>query len=108
VAPVPMFFILHPYHPFMVTKVSKSSPYALIMVLLWCNKKHCANSTKQNEYFVVLNYNYGSLLFTHFVALFSVLNPIGTVPIFVGLTQNDPKRALAHFFMDSHKRFHTS
>jgi multiple antibiotic resistance protein len=27
-----------------------------------------------------------------FVALFSVLNPIGTVPIFVGLTQNDPKK----------------
>lgn len=26
-----------------------------------------------------------------FVALFSVLNPIGTVPIFVGLTQNDIK-----------------
>jgi multiple antibiotic resistance protein len=26
-----------------------------------------------------------------FVALFSVLNPIGTVPIFVGLTQNDTK-----------------
>jgi multiple antibiotic resistance protein len=27
-----------------------------------------------------------------FVALFSVLNPIGTVPIFVGLTQNDTKK----------------
>ncbi|HSD06710.1 MarC family NAAT transporter [Flavobacterium sp.] len=27
-----------------------------------------------------------------FVALFSVLNPIGTVPIFVGLTQNDSKQ----------------
>jgi multiple antibiotic resistance protein len=27
-----------------------------------------------------------------FVALFSVLNPIGTVPIFVGLTQNDTKQ----------------
>lgn len=27
-----------------------------------------------------------------FVALFSVLNPIGTVPIFVGLTQNDSKK----------------
>ena len=27
-----------------------------------------------------------------FVALFSVLNPIGTVPIFVGLTQDDPKQ----------------
>ncbi|NMH29535.1 MarC family NAAT transporter [Flavobacterium silvaticum] len=26
-----------------------------------------------------------------FAALFSVLNPIGTVPIFVGLTQDDPK-----------------
>jgi len=27
-----------------------------------------------------------------FVALFSVLNPIGTVPIFVGLTQDDTKK----------------
>ena len=27
-----------------------------------------------------------------FVALFSVLNPIGTVPIFVGLTQHDTKK----------------
>lgn len=27
-----------------------------------------------------------------FVALFSVLNPIGSVPIFVGLTQNDSKQ----------------
>lgn len=27
-----------------------------------------------------------------FVALFSVLNPIGTVPIFVGLTQNDTEK----------------
>jgi multiple antibiotic resistance protein len=27
-----------------------------------------------------------------FAALFSVLNPIGTVPIFVGLTQGDPKK----------------
>lgn len=27
-----------------------------------------------------------------FAALFSVLNPIGTVPIFVGLTQNDSKK----------------
>jgi MarC family membrane protein len=27
-----------------------------------------------------------------FAALFSVLNPIGTVPIFVGLTQNDDKK----------------
>lgn len=27
-----------------------------------------------------------------FVALFSVLNPLGTVPIFVGLTQNDSKQ----------------
>ncbi|CAM3387693.1 UPF0056 membrane protein [Flavobacterium longum] len=27
-----------------------------------------------------------------FAALFSVLNPIGTVPIFVGLTQDDPKK----------------
>jgi multiple antibiotic resistance protein len=27
-----------------------------------------------------------------FFALFSVLNPIGTVPIFVGLTQNDSKK----------------
>ncbi|MGO4906184.1 MarC family NAAT transporter [Flavobacterium sp. W20_MBD1_R3] len=27
-----------------------------------------------------------------FVALFSVLNPIGTVPIFVGLTQHDSKK----------------
>jgi MarC family membrane protein len=27
-----------------------------------------------------------------FAALFSVLNPIGTVPIFVGLTQNDEKK----------------
>ena len=32
-------------------------------------------------------------LFTYlFVALFSVLNPIGTVPIFVGLTQHDTKK----------------
>lgn len=32
-------------------------------------------------------------LFTYlFVALFSVLNPIGTVPIFVGLTQHDSKK----------------
>lgn len=32
-------------------------------------------------------------LFTYlFFALFSVLNPIGTVPIFVGLTQDDPKK----------------
>ena len=27
-----------------------------------------------------------------FAALFSVLNPIGTVPIFVGLTQSDSKK----------------
>src|SRR5690606_37346603 len=27
-----------------------------------------------------------------FAALFSVLNPIGTVPIFVGLTQDDSKK----------------
>ena len=27
-----------------------------------------------------------------FIALFSVLNPIGTVPIFVGLTQHDTKK----------------
>jgi multiple antibiotic resistance protein len=32
-------------------------------------------------------------LFTYiFAALFSVINPLGTVPIFVGLTQNDPKK----------------
>lgn len=32
-------------------------------------------------------------LFTYlFAALFSVLNPIGTVPIFVGLTQDDSKK----------------
>lgn len=30
--------------------------------------------------------------FVLFVALFSVLNPIGTVPIFVGLTQNDTQK----------------
>jgi MarC family membrane protein len=30
-----------------------------------------------------------------FFALFSVLNPIGTVPIFVGLTQHDPKKERA-------------
>ncbi|GAW88133.1 MarC family integral membrane protein [Flavobacterium psychrophilum] len=27
-----------------------------------------------------------------FFALFSVLNPIGTIPIFVGLTQHDDKK----------------
>jgi multiple antibiotic resistance protein len=31
---------------------------------------------------------------------------MGTVPIFVGLLKMIPKRALANFFMDSHKRFH--
>jgi multiple antibiotic resistance protein len=32
-----------------------------------------------------------------FVALFSVLNPIGTVYFFVGLTQNDTKKSVLEF-----------
>lgn len=36
--------------------------------------------------------NWMDLFIYLFVALFSVLNPIGTVPIFVGLTQDDSKQ----------------
>jgi multiple antibiotic resistance protein len=35
--------------------------------------------------------------FIYLFAAFSVINPIGTVPIFVGLTQDDDKRTFPYF-----------
>jgi MarC family membrane protein len=46
----------------------------------------------KKEYFCGHNTNNMDLFIYLFAALFSVLNPIGTVPIFVGLTQNDTKQ----------------
>jgi MarC family membrane protein len=46
----------------------------------------------KKEYFCGHNINNMDLFIYLFAALFSVLNPIGTVPIFVGLTQNDTKQ----------------
>lgn len=49
-------------------------------------------SYTKNRNFTIKNPNWMDLFIYLFVALFSVLNPIGTVPIFVGLTQDDSKQ----------------
>lgn len=46
----------------------------------------------KKDYFYALNQDIMDLFIYLFAALFSVLNPIGTVPIFVGLTQTDSKK----------------
>ena len=46
----------------------------------------------KKDYFYALNQDIMDLFIYLFAALFSVLNPIGTIPIFVGLTQTDSKK----------------
>lgn len=53
------------------------------------NKK---TSKIKKDYFYALNQDIMDLFIYLFAALFSALNPIGTIPIFVGLTQTDSKK----------------
>jgi MarC family membrane protein len=89
-----LFFIILKY----ATKVIKK--YELILGYFHRNTSNKKNNIQTRiwyvqlkiDYFYFTNRNNMDLFIYLFAALFSVLNPIGTVPIFVGLTQHDSQK----------------